>query len=40
MCVCVCVCVFFFFFLPEKHLLQYVGNEGIYSVGKDLVKQT
>ena len=28
----------FFFF--KKHFLQYVGNKGIYSVGKDLVKQT
>ena len=26
-----------FFF--EKHSLQYVSNEGIYSVDKDLVKQ-
>ena len=27
----------FFFF--EKHFLQFVGNESIYSLGKDLVKQ-
>ena len=27
----------FFFF--EKNFLQFVGNESIYSVGKDLVKQ-
>ena len=26
-------------FLSENHSLQYVGNDGIYSVGKDLVKQ-
>ena len=26
-------------FLSEKHSSQYVGNEGIYSVGRDLVYQ-
>ena len=26
-------------FLSEKHSLHFVGNKGIYSVGKDLVKQ-
>ena len=30
--------VYFLGFLSEKHSLQYVGNKGIYSVGKDLVK--
>ena len=25
-------------FLSEKHSFQYVGNERIYSVGKDLVE--
>ena len=29
---------FFSGILLEKHSLQFVGNEGIYSVGKDLIK--
>ena len=29
----------FFFFSSEKHSLQFVGNNGIYSMGKDLVKK-
>ena len=28
-----------YFFFPEKHSLQFVGNESIYSVDKDMVKQ-
>ena len=27
------------FFFYKKHSFQFVGNEGIYSVDKDLVKQ-
>ena len=27
------------FFFSEKHSFQFVGNEGIYRMSKDLVKQ-
>ena len=27
------------FFFSKKHSLQFVGNEGIYSMSKNLVKQ-
>ena len=27
------------YFLSEKHSLHFVGDDGIYSVGEDLVKQ-
>ena len=31
--------VYFRVFSLKKHSLQFVGNEGIYNVDKDLVKQ-
>ena len=31
--------VYFLGFLFEKHSLHFVGNKGIYSMGKDLIKQ-